>query len=109
MDAWIWVLISALVAGIVTLLIRFLPGLELVSKSIDDTDDIKPGFGPLGEREVENAGATWEWREQLDTALTSDDPQAVEAARQELRRLRKRKSRLEEDTGATPGQILTRQ
>ena len=102
MDAWIWVLISALVAGIVTLLIRFLPGSELVEKISDDGDDIKPGFRPLEEREVENAGATWEWREQLDKALTSDDPQAVEAARQELRRLRKRKSRLEEDTEATP-------
>ena len=63
MDAWIWVLISALVAGIVTLLIRFLPGLELVSKGIDDIDDIKPGLGPLEEREVGNAGATGEWRE----------------------------------------------
>ena len=106
MDAWIWVLISALVAGIVTLLIRFLPGLVLVSKGIDDIDDIKPGFGPLEEREVGNAGATWEWREQLDTALTSDNPQAVETALQELKRLRERQRRLEEDTRATPGRDL---
>ena len=106
MDAWIWVLISALVAGIVTLLIRFLPGLELVSKGIDDIDDIKPGLGPLEEREVGNAGATSEWREQLDKALNSDDPQVVEAARQELRRLLEQKRRLEEDTGATPGRDL---
>jgi hypothetical protein len=100
MDAWIWVLISALVAGIVTLLIRFLPGLELVSKGIDGSDDIKPGFGTPEEREVGNAGATWEWREHLDKALTSDDPQVVEAALQELKRLRERKKTLEEDTGA---------
>jgi hypothetical protein len=93
MDAWIWVLISALVAGIVTLLIRFLPGLELVSKGTDGSDDMKPGFGPLEERE-------WEWREHLDKALTSDDPQVVEAARQELKRLQERKRKLEEDTGA---------
>lgn len=106
MDAWIWVLISALVAGIVTLLIRFLPGLELVSKGIDDVDDIKPGFGPLEEREVGNAGATGEWREHLDKALTSDDPQVVETALQELKRLRERQRRLEEDTRATPGRDL---
>jgi hypothetical protein len=103
MDAWIWVLISALVAGIVTLLIRFLPGMELLSKGPNISDDMKPGFGTVEEDEVGDLVAnlrTREWRERLDKALTSDDPQVVEAARQELKRLQERKKTLEEDTGA---------